>query len=113
MSGIVGRRMPHREGSRLAPPLWASEDGLHELFAHRGIDLTIQRHTLHWRFTDPREAAAFALEKVAGMRTARRALGEEAIEAIRADLVALYEERMTPEGIPYDYLLVRGTKVGA
>jgi SAM-dependent methyltransferase len=117
MSALVGRRMPHRSESRLAPPLWASEEGIRELFAQRGVDLSVQRHTLYWRARDPETMAAFAIDKVAGMRAARRVLGDEEMEAVRADLVALYAEHGTQEdggfAVPYDYLLVRGVKVGA
>jgi ubiquinone/menaquinone biosynthesis C-methylase UbiE len=117
MAALVGRRMPHRDESRLVPPLWATSDGLHDLFAQRGIDLSIQRHTLHWRFADAAAAAAFAVDKVAGMRSARQAIGDAGIEAIRADLVTLFDERgeRSADGlaIPFDYLLVRGVKTGA
>jgi SAM-dependent methyltransferase len=117
MAALVGRRMPHRDDSRLVPPLWATPEGLHDLFAPRGVDLSIQRHTLYWRFADAAAAAAFAVDKVAGMRSARRVLGDDGIAAVRTDLAALYAERGTQVdggfAVPYDYLLVRGVKVGA
>jgi SAM-dependent methyltransferase len=117
MAALVGRRMPQGDGSRLVPPLWATPEGLHDLFAQRGIDLSIQRHTLYWRSSDPETMAAFAVDKVAGMRSARRVLGDDGIAAVRTDLAALYAERGTQVdggfAVPYDYLLVRGVKVGA
>jgi len=119
MGALIGRRMPQppEPGPPPPPASWATPEALHELFAQRGIDLTIQRHTLHWRSSDPEAMAAFALDKVAGMRAARQALGEEGVEGLRADLVALFTEHGAQEGggfaVPYDYLLVRGIKVGA
>jgi SAM-dependent methyltransferase len=117
MAALVGRRLPDGDESRLVPPLWATAEGLHDLFAKRGIDLSIQRHTLHWRAPDPETMAAFAVDKVAGMRAARRAIGDDGMAAVRADLTALFAERGTQEegafAVPYDYLLVRGVKVGA
>jgi SAM-dependent methyltransferase len=118
MAALVARRMPTPEPVPLAPPRWATEDGLRELFDPRGVELSIQRHTLHWRFPDARAMADFAIERVAGLRAAQRAAGgPEAIAALRSDLVALFEERGEPDGdalaVPYDYLLVRGVKTGA
>jgi SAM-dependent methyltransferase len=112
MAAAVARLVPSEE-PRLAPQSWATEDGLHELFAHRGVELSIQHHRLHWPFPDPAEGARFAFDHVAGMRAARRELGPDREAELLTDLTTLFSERADAEGIPFDYLLVRGIKVGA
>jgi SAM-dependent methyltransferase len=117
MSALVSRRTAQGDDPPPAPPPWSTPDGLRELFAHRGVDLSIQRHTLHWRFPDAATMAAFALDKVAGMRAASGAIGPDQVEELRADLIALFTEAGTREdgglAVPFDYLLVRGIKTGA
>jgi SAM-dependent methyltransferase len=113
MAAAVARLVAPAQEPRLAPAAWATEDGLHELFGPRGVELSIQRHVLHWRFTDPEAAAAFAFDRVAGMRAAQRAGTPEQVQALRAEIVQLFRERGDADGIPYEYLLVRGRKIGA
>ncbi len=117
MARALAEHVPGAERDRLAPPLWATEEGLRELFAPRGVELAIQRHVLHWRFPDAEAMADFVLDKVAGMRAARRAAGGSGVARLRADLVELFARRGERDGdalaVPYDYLLVRGVKTGA
>lgn len=117
MAAAIARHVPATEPPRLAPPPWATADRLRELFDPRGVDLTIEPRVLHWRFPDAATMAAFALDKVAGMRAARRAAGPATTEVLRADLIALFSDRGKREGdelaVPFDYLLVRGIKTGA
>jgi len=117
MGALVGRRMPQGDGPPPPPAHWATPEALHDLFDARGVELSIQRHTLQWRARDLATLVAFTLDKVAGMRAARRALGEGATDGLRADLMALFSEHGSQEdgsfAVPYDYLLVRGVKTGA
>jgi len=117
MARAVAEHMPGSDPSRLVPPPWATEDGLHELFAPRGVELSIQRHLMHWRFPDADAMADFVLAKVAGMRAARQAAGSAGVQRLRAALVALFDRCGERDGdelaVPYDYLLVRGVKTGA
>jgi SAM-dependent methyltransferase len=113
MAAAVARVVSPAQEPRLAPAAWATEEGLHELFTPRGVELSIQRHVLHWRFRDPEAAAAFAFDRVAGMRAAQRAGTPEQVETLRAEIVALFRERADDQGIPFEYLLVRGIKTGA
>ncbi len=117
MARLTAAYVPSARRVPLAPPPWATEEALHELFAPRGVELSVQRHTLHWRFGDVESMADFAMERVAGMRAAQRAAGPQAAVALRADLVTLFGERAERAdggvAVPYDYLLVRGIKTGA
>jgi SAM-dependent methyltransferase len=98
---------------------WATEDGVRELFAGRGVEVTVVRRTdLSWRFGDVDEAAAFAEHAMGGVRAAIDAARKAGrIDALRTGLRDLFAEWSRPgdDGgilLPFDYLLVTGTKTG-
>jgi SAM-dependent methyltransferase len=117
MATAIGRCVRRARSPLLTESPWAGEQGLHELFAPRGIELSIRREVLYWHFPDAETTAAFALDRIAGMRAARRVAEPGEADALRAALTELVAERgsATAEGFstPLEYLLVTGVKTGA
>jgi len=105
-------------GGPRRPPPWTTPEGLRELFDPRGVGLEIERGTdLVWRFADAAEAVAFIDEHLAGeLRAARPAIEAAGrMGALREDLRALFTEwggGGDGVALPFDYLLVTGTKTG-
>ena len=118
MGGTIARHVPDAGEPPATPPPWSSEAGLRKLFDQRGVALEVERRTdLAWRFADAAQALAFMEEKVAGFRAARSAIDAAgAMDAMREDVRALFAEWDAGGGdglvLPYDYLLVAGTKTG-
>lgn len=117
IGATVARFAPGAGPQRLAPPPWASAEGLRELFDPRGVRLSVRRRTMRWRFRDPEHAAGFMLEHVAGLRGALEAVEDAGrTDALRAALRGLFAERgrfgARGLSVPFEYLLVIGTKTG-
>ncbi len=117
MSRAVARHVPDADPRRTVPPDWSTPEAIAALFAPRGVELRVRRASVPWRFPSVAAAVDFALDKVAGLRAARPALeAAGTVDDLRADLVALYEERGRRDGrgveLPFDYLLALGVKTG-
>lgn len=117
MALAIGRCVRRARSPLLSESPWASERGLRELFAPRGVELSIRREVLHWHFPDAAATAAFAIDRIAGMRAAQRIAEPGEVDALRSALTALVAERgrQTAKGFstPLQYLLVTGVKTGA
>jgi SAM-dependent methyltransferase len=117
MALAISRCVRRAQSPLLTDSPWASEPRLRELFAPRGVELSIRREVLHWHFPDAETTAEFALDRIAGMRAARRVAEPGEVDALRAALTALVAERgsRTAQGFstPLQYLLVTGVKTGA
>jgi SAM-dependent methyltransferase len=119
MRGVIARHLPNADPPPPEPPPWVTAQGLRELFAPRGVHIEVERRDdVVWRFDDAAEAVTFVETSLAGeMRTARLAVDAAGgMPALRADLQALFTEWDTAGGdglaLPFDYLLVTGTKTG-
>lgn len=117
IGATVARFVPGTDPQRLAPPPWASAEGLRELFDPRGVRLSVRRRTMRWRFRDPEDAAGFILERFAGLREALQAIDDAGrTDALRAALRGVFAERgrfgVRGLSVPFDYLLVIGKKTG-
>jgi hypothetical protein len=119
MRGVIARHLPNADPPPPEPPPWVTAQGLRELFAPRGVHIEVERRDdVVWRFDDAAEAVTFVESSLAGeMRTARLAVDAAGgMSALRADLQALFTEWDTAGGdglaLPFDYLLVTGTKTG-
>ncbi|HWV84219.1 MAG TPA: methyltransferase domain-containing protein [Capillimicrobium sp.] len=114
IGATIARFVPGADPDRLAPAAWASADGMRELFDPRGVRLSVRRRLMRWRFADADDAARFMLDHVAGLRAALGEPGEA--DALRTALRGLFAERGRPGprglSVPFEYLLVIGTKTG-
>jgi SAM-dependent methyltransferase len=100
------------------PPPWSTEEGIRELFAPRGVEVTVERRTdMVWRFADADAAAAFAMRAMAAIHRALPAIEAAGrLDLFRDGLRDLFGQWGHEEdgglAVPYDYLLVLGTKTG-
>ena len=115
MFGVTGRHMPPPPPGFSPPVLWGTEERWEELVGSQGITLEFHREMLDMK---AEESAGPFFDRFADnfgpLVVARNALGEDAFAALRADLVALYEEgNQATDGttnIPAEFLIAVGRK---
>jgi SAM-dependent methyltransferase len=94
-----------------SPIAWGDEDHVRHLFAGSGIALEFERDDVVFRFDSGERYAAFYEEKFGPILVARRALEPDGRwEALRNDLIAMYERHDSGDGVPGEYLVVTGGK---
>jgi SAM-dependent methyltransferase len=99
----------------IAPPTaWGSEEHVERLFVGTGIALEFERDEVVFRFDSGDEYVSFYAEKFGPVLMAREALEPEGRwEALRDDMVALFDEHNSQQGFPGQYLIALGTKASA
>jgi SAM-dependent methyltransferase len=111
----VGSHMPPPPEGFQPPPLWGTEDHVRGLFEGTGVELSFESAVVNYRFDSAEHVMDFFEHKFGPVVMAKAALEPEGKwEALRADLVAMYEGfGSTDEGdfrFPGQYLLTTGTK---
>ncbi|HEY7632027.1 MAG TPA: methyltransferase domain-containing protein [Thermoleophilaceae bacterium] len=96
----------------VAPPIaWGNAEHVRKLFDGTGIALEFARDEVVFRFDSADHYVSFYAEKFGPVVMARRALEPEGRwDAMRKDLIALFEEHNSEDGLPGQYLIVLGTK---
>jgi SAM-dependent methyltransferase len=98
------------------PVLWGNEDHIREIFEGTDIDLAFERETVDFGGESPEEFLADFENKLPPMVAAKTMLEPAGKwDALRADLLKLYEEGNTSKDgyrSPGEYLVTKGTKAG-
>lgn len=110
----VAKHIPPPPEGFQPPILWGTEDHARELFEGTGVELELERVTLDM-VADSTEAFLEQYETALPPIVAAKAnLDPEAWEALRTDLLALYEETNDADDGSYrqsaEYLVIKGTK---
>jgi SAM-dependent methyltransferase len=113
----VAKHMPPPPDGFQPPILWGSEDHVRELFDGTGVDLELRRTTLDFP-ADSSDAFMEEYETALPPIVAAKAMlePEGKWDALRSDLVALYEESNEADDGSYlqlaEYLVIEGSKAG-
>jgi SAM-dependent methyltransferase len=96
----------------IAPPTaWGNEDHVRQLFDGTGIELEFERDDVMFHFDSAEEYVSLYEEKFGPVLMAKRALEPEGRwEALRDDMIALFETHDTADGLAGEYLAVTGKK---
>jgi SAM-dependent methyltransferase len=114
---ITSGHMPDPPEGFKPPVLWGDSEHVSQLFEGTGVELGFERPALRLEFESLESAMKEGEETVPPIVAARTALEPEGKwQALRDDLLGLYEEINQAEGgaFVYDaeYLLTKGTKAG-
>lgn len=91
------------------PPLWGTEERLHELFGDQVSELRAQRRNVQQRFPSPQHWLAFFREYFGPTRVAFASLDDEAGARLESDLLAVVDEHNRSDEamiVPAEYLEV-------
>jgi SAM-dependent methyltransferase len=113
----VASHMPAPPEGFQPPPLWGVEDHVRGLFDGTGIELSFEQTGVEFVFESPEATMAEYEEKFGPMISAKATLEPEGKwDALRAELVAMYEDMNTStEGdmrFTGEYLVAKGRKAG-
>jgi SAM-dependent methyltransferase len=114
---VAGHMPPPPEGFQ-PPILWGSEDHAREIFEGTGVELDFERQAVDFTGDEgegPEEFLADVEQKLPPIVAAKAALEPQGKwEALRTDLLALYEENNVSDGdnyrAPAEYLVIKGRK---
>ncbi|MFL5906041.1 MAG: class I SAM-dependent methyltransferase [Solirubrobacterales bacterium] len=114
----VGQHMPPPPEGFQPPILWGSEDHAREIFEGTGVELTFETQAVDFVGDEgegPEEFLADIEQKLPPIVAAKAALEPQGKwDALRADVLALYEENNVSDGdeyrAPAEYLVIKGTK---
>jgi 2-polyprenyl-6-hydroxyphenyl methylase/3-demethylubiquinone-9 3-methyltransferase len=115
MFQVTGKHMPPPPPGFTPPVAWGTEERWRELVGSQGVELEFHREILDMEHEKPAEEF---FDEFAGnfgpLVMASRALGDDGFAALRADLMALYEEGNEASNggtrIPAEYLVAVGRK---
>jgi SAM-dependent methyltransferase len=97
----------------IAPPIaWGDEDHVQQLFAGTGIELEFAREEVVFHFDSAEQYVSFYEEKFGPIVMTKRALEAEGRwDGLRQDMLALFEQHNTADGLASEYLAVTGRKL--
>jgi len=111
----TAKHMPPPPEGFQPPIMWGSEEHVRELFKGTGVELEFERHSVEFAFESREQAVETFETKYGPILAAKAALEPEGKwEALRSDMVALFDDFNTSEAgdvrYPGEYLLALGHK---
>ena len=92
MFGVLATRMPPPPQGFMPPVLWGTEERLRQLFAGTDAELAFERRDVVFEDESADAWVTYNEGALGPVIMARQALGEEAWEGARDDLISLYED---------------------
>jgi ubiquinone/menaquinone biosynthesis C-methylase UbiE len=111
-SETVTRHLPPPPGF-VSPVLWGTEQHVRDLFARTSIEVELDREMVEMRFRDAEDAVSVYETRFGPVLMAKAALEREGRwPALREDLLALYQDSATEDGVVFraEYLVTLGRR---